>query len=165
MVLGVGSDHRRKPRGRRVRRQRPRHGERLARLGNPPWVYFLVTPSAEFPRLTPSNHRITSPPTSAYNCIAWAAADVANWWHPGVFWPISQPKDDASVEALVEVFAVPWLCRVRGRFVRNWLRKSCFLRSFSFLHQCRPATRHRSVDEQIGPGRRSRARLARRSGG
>ncbi len=60
--------------------------------------------SAEFPRLTPSNHRITSPPTSAYNCIAWAASDIANWWQPGVFWPIAQPKEDFSVEALVAVF-------------------------------------------------------------
>lgn len=29
----------------------------------------------DFPRLTSGNHRITSPATPDYNCIAWAAGN------------------------------------------------------------------------------------------
>ncbi len=29
-----------------------------------------------FPGLTPENHRVTSPDTTDYNCIAWSAGDV-----------------------------------------------------------------------------------------
>jgi len=36
--------------------------------------------SDDFPRLTAQNHRITSPATQGYNCVAWAAGDVEHWW-------------------------------------------------------------------------------------
>jgi hypothetical protein len=42
---------------------------------------------ADFPRLTPGNHRVTSPRSPDYNCIAWAAGDTAHWWEPGTYWP------------------------------------------------------------------------------
>jgi len=32
--------------------------------------------SDDFPRLTPENHRITSPADPEYNCIAWSAGDI-----------------------------------------------------------------------------------------
>ena len=32
-----------------------------------------MIPSPEFPRLTPDNHRETSPAMLDYNCVAWAA--------------------------------------------------------------------------------------------
>jgi hypothetical protein len=57
-----------------------------------------------FPRLTPANHRITSPATPRYNCIAWAAADSEHWWQPGVFWPIAVPADDFGIGVLEEAF-------------------------------------------------------------
>src|SRR5438309_822522 len=31
---------------------------------------------SQFPRLTPSNHRITSPSSPAYNCVTWSSGDV-----------------------------------------------------------------------------------------
>ena len=37
----------------------------------------------DFPRLTPENHRVTSPAAIDYNCIAWAAGDAESWWQPG----------------------------------------------------------------------------------
>ena len=32
-----------------------------------------MTAAEAFPRLTPYNHRVTSPASTDYNCIAWLA--------------------------------------------------------------------------------------------
>jgi hypothetical protein len=58
----------------------------------------------DFPRLTAHNHRVTSPPSPDYNCIAWAAGDVERWWQPGEFWPVATPPDDYGIEALGRAF-------------------------------------------------------------
>ena len=55
----------------------------------------------EFPRLRPDNYRITSPATTDYNCIAWAAGDTSHWWQPGVFWPVSAEAEDCVLSPLV----------------------------------------------------------------
>ena len=56
----------------------------------------------EFPRLTLGNYRVTSPATTAYNCIAWSARDVERWWQPGVYWPL--PSDGHGPEVLELAF-------------------------------------------------------------
>jgi hypothetical protein len=59
----------------------------------------------DFPRLTKDNHRVTSPPTIEYNCVAWAAADTAHWWQPGKYWlPPDWPADDFGIGALEHAF-------------------------------------------------------------
>ncbi len=58
----------------------------------------------DFPRLTPENHRVTSPPAIEYNCIAWAAGDTENWWQPGVYWPIDSPEPEYGIAALEAAF-------------------------------------------------------------
>lgn len=63
-----------------------------------------MIPLGSFPRLTVDNHRVTSPPTTAYNCVAWSAGDVNHWWQPGGFWPVDVRADDASVAALIHAF-------------------------------------------------------------
>ena len=63
-----------------------------------------MTPDKAFPRLTPDNHRVTSPETVDYNCIAWAADDVEHWWQPGVFWPIAADPGEFALEVLEQVF-------------------------------------------------------------
>jgi hypothetical protein len=61
--------------------------------------------SSDLPRLTPDNHRVTSPATIDYNCIAWAAEDTENWWQPGIFWiPADWPANDFGLGALEKVF-------------------------------------------------------------
>ena len=60
--------------------------------------------SADFPRLTESNHRITSPPTRNYNCIAWSAVDTDHWWQPRVYWPIEAPPDEFGIGGLTLAF-------------------------------------------------------------
>jgi len=56
----------------------------------------------DFPRLTPDNHRITSPATSDYNCVAWAAGDTGRLWQPGVYRPVS--VETYGPEALEKAF-------------------------------------------------------------
>ncbi len=58
----------------------------------------------DFPRLTPENHRVTSPAMIDYNCIAWAAGDTESWWEPGVFWPIESPPDEYGIGILEAAF-------------------------------------------------------------
>jgi hypothetical protein len=57
-----------------------------------------------FPRLTDQNHRITSPPTQDYNCIAWSVENTERWWQPGVYWPIETNPDDFGLGTLVGAF-------------------------------------------------------------
>jgi hypothetical protein len=61
--------------------------------------------SKDFPRLTAANHRITSPATTDYNCIAWAAGETSHWWQPGVYWPTTVPPDDFGIGVLERAFA------------------------------------------------------------
>lgn len=61
--------------------------------------------NTDFPRLNTDNHRVTSPATTDYNCVAWAAEDSKRWWQPGVFWlPADWPGDDYGLGALESVF-------------------------------------------------------------
>lgn len=53
-----------------------------------------------FPRLTPGNHRVTSPATPDYNCVAWSAGDTERWWWPGAYWPINIPPGDYGIGVL-----------------------------------------------------------------
>lgn len=59
---------------------------------------------ALFPKLTKSNHRVTSPPDTDYNCIAWAAGDLRNWWQPGDYWPKEIPLGAGTPEELESAF-------------------------------------------------------------
>lgn len=63
-----------------------------------------MEPDRNFPRLTPDNHRTTSPSTRDYNCIAWAVHDVERWWQPGDFWPIVANREDCGIDALERAF-------------------------------------------------------------
>lgn len=61
-----------------------------------------------FPGLQSSAYQRTSPPTSDYNCIAWAAGDYRQWWEPDpynlMYWPEGVPRQ-ASMSAYVAAFA------------------------------------------------------------
>jgi hypothetical protein len=60
--------------------------------------------SSQFPRLTGANHRITSPATPDYNCVAWAANDQQHWWQPGVYWPTQADAAQCGIAALQAAF-------------------------------------------------------------
>jgi hypothetical protein len=61
-----------------------------------------------FPNLHDENHKVTSPQTPEYNCIAWAAGDNERWWwpgiHPHVYWPPGFPRVE-TIENFIDVFA------------------------------------------------------------
>lgn len=63
-----------------------------------------MIPAEAFPRLTQDNHRVTSPASIDYNCIAWSAGDVEHWWQPGVFWPIEVQPKDHGIAVLQQMF-------------------------------------------------------------
>jgi hypothetical protein len=63
-----------------------------------------MTGASPFPRLTPDNHRPTSAPSAAYNCVAWAAGDAEHWWQPGVYWPTESPAGDYGIGVLELAF-------------------------------------------------------------
>ncbi len=60
-----------------------------------------------FPHLAHSAYAITSPSTSEYNCIAWAAGDVERWWWPVAgsfaYWPPNTPLQE-SLDAFIKAF-------------------------------------------------------------
>jgi len=61
----------------------------------------------EFPFLDADRFTITSEATNRYNCIAWAARDVVNWWWPDEmdvgFWPARAPRE-VTIGAFVQVY-------------------------------------------------------------
>lgn len=71
---------------------------------------------AALPMLAPDNHRITSPQTGDYNCIAWAAGEDDRWWWPGSpndsYWPDGAPQL-ATIDSFVEAFATLGYARCR----------------------------------------------------
>ena len=56
------------------------------------------------PGLFQSEFEITSPQASDYNCIAWAANDVNNWWDPHLaYWPEGIERE-LKLNTFIKVF-------------------------------------------------------------
>ena len=57
-------------------------------------------PPHELPGLTDQNCHVTSPATTRYNCIAWAAESDTRWWWPDAmgigYWPANIPRLETS---------------------------------------------------------------------
>lgn len=58
-----------------------------------------------FPNLNNKQFSITSPPDTKYNCIAWAAGDITDWWDPDEdhYWPPSVPRE-VTLDAVIGAF-------------------------------------------------------------
>ena len=72
-------------------------------MGGIPW-------NPSLPNLSSENHRITSPATSRYNCIAWAAnCTTSFWWplRPG-FWPQGVPRKETLLWNSGSIYASPY---------------------------------------------------------
>ena len=63
---------------------------------------------ALLPNLNRGEYRVTSPESTRYNCIAWAAGDDTDWWWPDPdtdsYWPAAAPFEEtlASFRAVFE---------------------------------------------------------------
>lgn len=60
-----------------------------------------------FPNTVHDPFLATSPPTTSYNCIAWAANDNSRWYWPDphgyYFWPVDIPREE-NVRAFILLF-------------------------------------------------------------
>ena len=96
--------------------------------------------SHDFPRLTAQNHRITSPATPKYNCIAWAAEDVEHWWQPGIYWlPEEWPADDFGLGALEQAFLRLGYqsCELNSTLEPGFLKVALYGFGFTYTHAAR----------------------------
>ena len=60
-----------------------------------------------FPNLQAGGYAVTSQRTAEYNCIAWAAGDMGQWWEPmgdHHYWPDSA-TNEYSLIAFAQAFA------------------------------------------------------------
>jgi hypothetical protein len=68
---------------------------------------LLTQLSRPFPRLVEEGFSETSPATSRYNCLAWAAGRTDQWWWPDRFgayyWPEAAPREETT-ESFVRAF-------------------------------------------------------------
>jgi hypothetical protein len=69
---------------------------------------MVISIEALFPGLIGKNYQVTSPASDVYNCIAWAAESVSEWWWPidatGHYWPPGVAKTE-SIPAFHDAFA------------------------------------------------------------
>src|SRR5262245_36260304 len=105
VVLGSRGHNRGKPGRSRSCGPRRRNGPRLASLGAADRATDSMIKSTDLPNLNESTHKLTSPQSPEYNCVAWAASDTEHWWQPGVYWPVEAEPDTFGLGALIEAFA------------------------------------------------------------
>lgn len=77
-------------------------------VGNNAWTRYVKTLiERDFPNLATQGYKLTSPDTTDYNCVAWAAEDEQNWWWPDAqneeYWPPGIPREE-TIEAFQQAF-------------------------------------------------------------
>jgi hypothetical protein len=58
---------------------------------------------AAFPYLRYPDFEVRSKPDDQYNCIAYAAGQIKQWWWPNMFWPRGCPRVE-TIDAFVAAF-------------------------------------------------------------
>lgn len=116
------------------------NGENVADL----WTLFDILVFAlrgfmtDFPRLTPENHRITSPATVDYNCIAWSAQDTRHWWQPGVYWPVPVSDGDYGIATLEHAFvSLGYMACEDGTLEAGYEKVALYGSSWFYTHAAR----------------------------
>lgn len=76
---------------------------------------LLIQVKQAFPKVRPVDRPTWSPPDNNYNCIAWAAEDVSEWWWPvgdvigsrgtpkPAYWPAGVPREK-TIPAFIQAF-------------------------------------------------------------
>jgi hypothetical protein len=91
-----------------------------------------------FPRLTAQNHRVTSPATQDYNCIAWAAGDTRRWWQPAVFWPFPVAPTAGDIQTLVQAYqSLGFAVCADGNLEAGYEKVALYGNFFFYLHAAR----------------------------
>ena len=121
---------------------------------------LLMIPREVFPRLTEQNHRLASPQSVGYNCIAWTAGDTEHWWQPGVYWPVEASRDDCGIGALESAFKGLRYEECPDESLQPGFEKIALYGSgLIYTHAARQLPNGK-MDEQIRQGGRYRARYA-----
>ena len=93
-----------------------------------------------FPGLRGTRYAITSPPSIAYNCVAWAAGVAYDWWEPlrpGASWPPGVPQE-TSVSAVAAVLAMVGYERCQDGELEEGMEKAAiFGNGEQFTHVAR----------------------------
>lgn len=93
---------------------------------------------SSFPHLTPLNHRVTSPASPDYNCVAWVVDDSDHWWQPGEYWPIQVPLTAASVSDLITAFEPLGFVRCADDALEtDFIKVAVFASGIYFTHVAR----------------------------
>jgi hypothetical protein len=92
-----------------------------------------------FPGLINDNHKVTSPATFRYNCVAWAAGIATKKWgdQKPYFWP-KEVRRGANVGSLIELFE--WLGYERcsdGTFEPDYEKVALYAMEGSWTHAAR----------------------------
>ena len=104
-----------------------------------------MTPEEErvallFPGLRGTRYAITSPPSIAYNCVAWAAGVAHDWWEPlrpGASWPAGVEREH-SVGAVASALALAGYERRRDGDLEEGIEKAAiFSDGERFTHVAR----------------------------
>ena len=94
-----------------------------------------------FPNLASTGYRITSPPTSDYNCIAWAAGESDRWWWPdsaGVtYWPSAAPRDESIPAFLLAFSSIGFGIAADPRFAPGVEKVALMAKAGTPTHMCR----------------------------
>ena len=100
-----------------------------------------MDPHPDFPNLTPTNHRDTSPVDHRYNCIAWSFGDTEHWWQPGTYWrPVDWPVNDYGLGALERAFLLAGYedCAADATLEPGYLKVALYAASvFLYTHAAR----------------------------
>jgi hypothetical protein len=74
-----------------------------ARVLSPPSAEDLYL---EYPRLSSSDHKITSEANDQYNCVAWVDRVMNHWFEPEIFWPpgVPVPLGQDDLDCYVALF-------------------------------------------------------------
>lgn len=102
---------------------------------------FLVQLSRSFPRLVEAGFAETSPATSRYNCLAWAAGQTDQWWWPDrcgtYYWPESAPRQE-TIESFVQAFeALGYVLCDDGGLERGHEKVALYVRDGKPTHAAR----------------------------
>lgn len=102
---------------------------------------YLLGPdfAQDFPHLTDDRASITSPQSRQYNCIAWAAGDMQNWWDitPRAVWPQGAPRTP-DIESLKAAFRTLGYVECRdGSPRKNFRKVALYARGNTWTHAAR----------------------------
>ena len=96
---------------------------------------------SDFPNLRHQKYKVTSPATTEYNCIAWAAGDASAWWWPDslnqYYWPSNVQRAE-TVGAFIKVFeSLSYTVSDSGEFEEGYEKIAIYVKERKPTHAAR----------------------------